>query len=89
MNRDDLSSKLVHLTKGTWVEASVTFQNIINEKRLKGGSGGIKDNFQCVCFSEAPISKLSVILANRSELGFRYAPFGVMVDKEFPVSTRI
>ena len=83
MDRDDLSSKLVHLTRGTWEEASETFQNIVDEKRLKGGTGGINDNVRCVCFSEAPIGKLSVILANRSELGFRYAPFGVMVDKEW------
>ena len=83
MIRDDLSSKLVHLTKGNWADASATFQNIVNEKRLKGGTGGINDDLQCVCFSEAPISKLSTILANRSQLGFRYAPFGVMVDKEW------
>ena len=83
MNRDDLSSKLVHLTKGTWEEAAATFQNIIDEKRLKGGIGGISDNLRCVCFSEAPISKLSVILADRSQHGFRYAPFGVMIDKHW------
>ena len=83
MIRDDLSSKLVHLTSGDWDNAAVTFQKIVGEKRLRGGTGGIKDNLQCVCFSEAPISKLSTILANPSQLGFRYAPFGVMVDKEW------
>jgi len=81
--RDDLSSKLVHLTNGDWDNAAVTFQKIVGEKRLRGGTGGIKDNLQCVCFSEAPINKLSTILANPSQLGFRYAPFGVMVDKEW------
>ncbi len=83
MNRDDLSSKLVHLTKGTWVGAAVIFQKIVAEKRLIGGTGGITDTLRCVCFSEAPISKLSAILADRSQLGFRYAPFGVMIDKDW------
>lgn len=83
MIRDDLSSKLVHLTSGDWDNAAVTFQQIVGERRLKGGTGGIKDNLQCVCFSEAPISKLSLILADRSRLDFRYAPFGVIVDKEW------
>ena len=83
MNRDDLSSKLVHLTKGPWEEAAIIFQNIVGEKRLIGGTGGINDNLRCVCFSEAPISKLSAILADRSQQGFRYALFGVMVDKDW------
>jgi len=83
VNRDDLSSKLVHLTKGGWEEAAVIFQTIVDEKRLRAGIGGIKDNLRCVCFSEAPISKLSVILADRSQHGFTYAPFGVMLDKDW------
>ena len=83
MNRYDISSKLVHLTKGTWQQAAVTFQSIIDEKRLRGGTGEINDDLRCVCFSEAPISSLSVILADPSQHGFRYAPFGVMIDKHW------
>lgn len=80
-NRDDLSTKLIHLTKGSWNDASDSFLKILAEKALLGGAGGIRDNLKCVCFSEAPIAKLSYILAHRSQIGFRYAPFGVMVDK--------
>jgi len=83
VNRDDLSSKLVHLTKGTWEEAAGIFLKIVGEKQLKGGTGAINDNLRCVCFSEAPINKLSVILADRSRQDFRYAPFGVMIDKDW------
>lgn len=53
----------------------------MSEKRLLGGSGGIKGKHRCVCFSEAPISKLAFILAMGSASGMRYKPFGVMVKK--------
>jgi hypothetical protein len=82
MIRDDLSDKLIHLTRGpTYVDAAAVFSAIIEEKRLLGGTGCIKGGFRCVCFSEAPISQLSRILANPMAHGMRYMPFGVMVDK--------
>ena len=81
MNRDDLSSKLIHLTKGTWDNAADVFVKILKEKRLLGSARDIRDQSKCICFSEAPIAKLSYILAERSALEFRYAPFGIMVDK--------
>ncbi|MGE0379150.1 MAG: hypothetical protein AB7Q45_27425 [Planctomycetaceae bacterium] len=82
MIRDDLSDKLIHLTRGsTYAEAAAVFSRIIEEARLIGGTGCIKGGFQCVCFSEAPISQLSRILANPMAHGMRYMPFGVMVDK--------
>ncbi|MBT4482338.1 MAG: hypothetical protein HOC71_01515 [Candidatus Latescibacteria bacterium] len=83
MNRDDLSSKLIHLTRGTWNDAASVFINILKEKKLLGGTGDIKGKYKCICFSEAPIAKLSFILADRSAFGFRYAPFGFMVDKKW------
>ena len=68
--RDDLSDKLVHLTKGVGEdpskhreEALKTLGKILKEKRLLGGTGFIKGSHKCVCFSEAPIGKLSHILA--------------------------
>ena len=82
MIRDDLSDKLIHLTRGpTYDDAAQVFSAILEEKRLVGGTGCIKGSFQCVCFSEAPISKLSQILANPMAHGVRYMPFGIMVDK--------
>lgn len=80
--RDDLSNKLIHLTRGnTFEDAANTFTKIVTEKRLLGGTGGIKGGFTCVCFSEAPLSKLTTILANPMAHGMRYKPFGVMLDK--------
>ena len=79
--RDDLSTKLIHFTKGSNKEAAGTFLKILSENRLLGGTGYIKGAYRCVCFTESPIGKLVHILANRETYHFNYAPFGVMVDK--------
>ena len=81
MQRDDLSNKLIHFTKGTDQEAADIFLKIINESRLLGGKGFIRGGYPCVCFTESPVSKLAYMLANRHLLNVNYAPFGVMVDK--------
>jgi len=81
MQRDDLSNKLIHFTKGTDQESADIFLKIISESRLLGGKRFIKGGYTCVCFTESPVGKLAHILANRHLLNFDYAPFGVMVDK--------
>src|SRR5438445_703190 len=82
MIRGDLSNCLVHLTKGaTSDEAANNFRSIIQSGRLRGGNGHIRGGYNCVCFSEAPISVLAQILARNSVDGMRYAPLGVMVKK--------
>jgi len=88
MIRDDVSNKLVHLIKGdTEEEAYNTLLEIIKTGKLLGGTGFIKGGYNCVCFSEAPISKLGQILALTNELKedarIKYQPFGVMVDKKW------
>lgn len=86
--RDDLSNKLVHLTKGVNEDASkhreeaiLNLRSILKEKRLRGGTGFIKGGYKCACFSEAPIGKLSHLLAEKDQGRFKYQPYGVMVDK--------
>ncbi len=81
MNRDDLSNKLIHFTKGERDDAIKTFHKILQERVLLGGAGNIDGGFKCVCFSESPISKLPHILADREYFEFPYAPLGIMVDK--------
>jgi len=84
MIRDDLSEKIIHLTRGpTYDDAAEIFLAILAEKQLRGGTGLIKGGFSCVCFSEAPVAKLSQILANPMAHGIRYKPFGVMIDKRW------
>ena len=41
----------------------------------------IKGAHTCVCFSEAPIGKLSHLLAVNDEGVFKYQPYGILVDK--------
>jgi len=86
--RDDLTNKLVHLTKGTnddrtkhREDAIRNLQSILCGKQLLGGTGFIKGGYKCVCFSEAPIGKLSHLLAEKDQGVFKYQPYGVMVDK--------
>ena len=82
MIRDDLSSKLVHLVRGDTIEiAFEKFFNILNERQLRGGTGHIRGGYTCVCFTEAPIAKLSYALANPDLQNMRYRPFGIMIDK--------
>jgi hypothetical protein len=80
--RDDLSDRLVHLTRGEpTLVAAGTFLSIVEQRVLRGGDGFIKGGYRCVCFSEAPISKIAHLLAASQEGEIRYKPFGVMVDK--------
>ncbi len=80
--RDDLSSKLIHLTRNHENNSAADIlSTIIAEGRLRGGTGDIKGGYRCICFCEAPISKLAQILADNPVNRFRYQPFGIMVDK--------
>ena len=82
MIRDDLSNRVVHLTKGgTDLEAADNFRSIVGSAVLRGGTGYIKGKYECVCFSEAPIGKLAHVLSHPSIHGMQYAPLGVMMDK--------
>lgn len=78
--RDDLSDRLVHLTKGE--EAFETFVHILNDKALKGGNGFIKGGHKCVCFSEAPISKLPQVLSTPHDT-IKYRPYGFIFTKRW------
>ena len=81
--REDISDKLVHFIKGnTFGDAFENLRSIVNEKRLIGGSGFIKGEYNCVCFSEAPLSSLEHGLLNSSAYS-RYSPFGVVFDKKW------
>lgn len=81
MIRDDLTDRLVHFTRGTWEKASNVLLTILEQRMLKGSSKDVRGGYKCVCFSEAPIGKMSMILARGAEREMRYAPFGIMVSK--------
>ena len=79
MIRDDIGSRLVHLTKGEPDQAAAeALLAIVRERKLRGGNGCVRGGYQCVCFSEAQA------LANSCEPDgpwHEYKPFGVMVEK--------
>ena len=83
MVREDISDKLVHFTKGdTYNDAFGKLRSIVNEHRLIGGNSYIKGEYNCVCFSEAPLCSLVHGLLNSSAYS-RYSPFGVVFDKKW------
>ena len=81
MSRVDISNYLVHLTKGE--DAFSNFSAIAREAELLGGTGYIKGTHRCVCFSEAPLHALQGILEHPSDHDFKYAPFGVIIEKKW------
>ncbi len=84
MIRDDLSDRLVHLTRGETEQAAANrFLSIVEKGAIQGGTTCIRGGYRCVCFSEAPLSKLAAILANPGDHGMRYSPFGAMVSKRW------
>jgi hypothetical protein len=83
MIRDDLSTRLIHLTRGVTYNAAEAFLSIVESKMLRGDTGNIKGGYRCICFSEAPLSNLAMILANPMAHEMRYKPFGVMLDKKW------
>lgn len=81
--RSDVSNKLIHFIHGeSEDEAFSTLCKIINEKRLLGGTGYIRDSYKCVCFTEAPIPALCESFYY-PELKTRYLPFGIMFEKSW------
>ena len=94
-HRVDLSDRLIHLTRGNHAaatkvsnairdrEAHAAFLSIVRSGRLIAGNRDIRGGYKCVCFSEAPVSAIAQMVANRDT---RYAPLGIMVDKTWMFS---
>jgi hypothetical protein len=79
MTRADISSYLVHFTSGkSHGDAFTRLRKIIADRKLIAGSRFIKGHYQCVCFSEAPLTSLKGGLVN-ADYHSRYSPFGIMV----------
>jgi len=62
--RDDIANDVIHFTKGdSPAEAFAVIAHIVAERRLLGGTGYIKGNYTCVCFTEAPLAHLMDVFA--------------------------
>lgn len=68
------------------VAALEVLLNILDEQKLRGGSGKIRGGYTCICFTETPIGQLALSLANRKAYQFKYRACGVMVDKDWAYS---
>lgn len=80
--RSDISTKLIHFTRGkSYEEAFNTLIKIMRERRLIANNDKIRGGYNCVCFTEAPIPALSEFFVEPSFT--RYFPFGVMFDKSW------
>lgn len=80
--RDDLSSRLVHLTRGTPQEAAESFRAILSDKCIKAHGGKKTSPYPRICFSEAPLSKVAHLIAS-GDKSFRYQYFGISLEKRY------
>jgi len=81
--RPDISDSVIHFTKGaTSEEALWRLLDILQGGRLLGGTGMIRGDFRCVCFTEAPLPALAEDFAAAGSFA-RYQPFGVMFSKRW------
>ena len=83
MSRADISPYLIHFTSAdSHGDAFSRLRKIIADRRLIAGSRFIKGNYQCVCFSEAPLASLNNGLVTENYYS-RYSPFALMVSKQW------
>ena len=90
-NRNDISSRLTHLTKGDTVgEAFNTLIKILEDKEIVGSTtetGFIIGSTPAVCFQEAPLNAIAEHLQYEKKLRketnskIRYCAFGLRFDK--------
>ncbi len=79
--RSDISDKLVHFTSGASHEdAFQNLRSILRDGQIVGYSSKIRGNFNCVCFTEAPLTSVEQGLVN-PKAHSRYSPFGLMFEK--------
>jgi len=77
MPRADLSNEIIHWIKGDCnEEAFEVMRRIVTEQRLLGGTGHIKGEYCCVCFTEAPQDTFHNVIG-------RYRPFGIQLSKQW------
>lgn len=83
--RSDMSDWLIHCT-----DSLESLQSILGEACLMGSNKRITGSYSCVCFSEAPLTKVKAltcfVAAYKNQISFsmiRYRPYGVAVRKKW------
>lgn len=83
MIRDDISNKLIHLTRDYLEKpGKQRFLEIIKSKKILGGKTDVRGPYKCICFSEAPISSIAQLIA-RETIEMRYLAYGFMFSKQY------
>lgn len=93
--RSDLSTFLVHLTRGS--EGATAKQNLISiiqassiearsafgmaAKRLQAGGLPI-DSQRCVCFTETPLEHVNLLAEEIENRAFRFEPYGLAITRK-------
>lgn len=82
--RPDITDVLVHYIRGAGLDdAFATLRRILDESRLRCGTGYIRGGHCCICFSEAPFTLLGRSIAQGYFADRPYQPFGVLVSKSW------
>jgi hypothetical protein len=77
-----MTDALVHFIHGRDpAHAFGTLRRILEERQLRCGTGYIKGNHCCVCFSEAPLPYLGRALLEGYSAESPYHPFGILAKK--------
>ena len=80
--RDDISDRLLHLTRDcNEVSAVDGLKSILKSKQINGSSRDVRGGEKCVCFTETPIAKIALLVQQTRQTNFRYGAFGVMATK--------
>ena len=83
MIRPDISKSLIHLTRDKdGISSDKIFDKIISEKTIIGSSENIRGRFNCIWFSETPISAIGQIIALKDSK-FHYGSYGFMFSKKY------
>lgn len=83
MIRPDISKSLIHLTRDKdGISAEHIFDKIISEKAINGSTENIRGKFNCICFSETPISAIGQIIAIK-DIKFHYGHYGFIFSKKY------
>lgn len=88
MTRIDCCDSIIHFTKGKtkpldYEDSYKIFKKIIKDGQINCGSGMIKGNHCCVCFTEAPIHCLLDNGKLNDKYFSRYSPFGFEFQKKY------
>ncbi|MDM8527147.1 hypothetical protein QUF58_02945 [Anaerolineales bacterium HSG24] len=86
MSRTDLTNYLIHFTKpvsigNETIDGFHILLKILYNECLIGGTGYIKGDYRCICFSEAPIEAIKESINRKFQN--KYSPFGIRVSKEW------